>query len=172
MPTPYVTYAKALADFNMASLGELRAAFSQNEVPSQNRFAMLNTGYYQRLAQDPTFNTFFAATRKPDIITEGNLPRLQGFTPIEAPWFPNTSNRVGFAGHKASLVLKTRLPGDLGKLGIPMPGSQVTVTAPGGLSVLLTQYMNLQAGYAEARPEVMLGASPGERRAGLVLTSQ
>ena len=40
---------------------------------------MLNASYYARLANDPTFNTFFAATRSPDVINKGILPELQGF---------------------------------------------------------------------------------------------
>jgi len=173
VPTTYATFAQALADFNMASLGSIKAAFDVNEVPSQERFALLNASYHQRLAQDPTFNSFFAATRKPEVITDGILPKLQGFNPLEAPWFPSTSARVGFAGHKASLILKSRLPQDFSSaVGAMVPGSVTTVTTPGGISVLLVQYVSLRENYAEWRPEVMLGAAVGERRAGLVLTSQ
>lgn len=173
VPTLYPTYAQALADFNMASLGNIKAAFDVNEVPTQERFALLNAAYHQRLAQDPTFNSFFAATRKPEVITDGILPKLQGFNPLEAPWFPSTSNRVGFAGHKASLILKSRLPQDFSSaVGAMVPGSVTTVTTPGGISVLLVQYVSLRENYAEWRPEVMLGAAVGDRRAGLVLTSQ
>jgi hypothetical protein len=173
VPNTYTTYAKALADFNMASLGDIKAAFDVNEVPMSERFALLNSSYYGKLAQDPTFNTFFAATRKPEIITDGALPKLQGFNPLNAPWFPTSSNRVGFAGHKASLILKSRLPNDLtGAVDAMIPGSVTTVSAPGGISVLLVQYVSLREGYAEWRPEVMLGAAVGDRRAGMVLTSE
>lgn len=173
VPTTYATYAKALADFNMASLGEIGAAFDVNEVPEDNRFALLNAQYYQRLAQDPSFNTFFAAMQKPEIVTEAALPRLQGFSPLKAPWFPGSNNRVGFAGNKASLILKSRLPSDFTKaVGAAVPGSVTTVTVPGGISVLLVEYVSLRENFAEWRPEVMLGAAVGERRAGLVITSQ
>lgn len=173
VPTVYATFAQAIADFNMASLGKIKAAFNRNEVPTQGRFALLDSDYYARLAEDQNFNTFFAATRKPEVITDGALPKLQGFNPIEAPYFPTSSNRVGFAGHKASLLLKSRLPQDVtSAVGAMTPGSTTTVTTPGGISVLLVQYVSLREGYAEWRPEVMLGAAVGERRAGLVLTNQ
>lgn len=172
VPSLYSTYAKAAADFNMASLGQIKAAFDVMEVPMQDRFALLNATYHQRLAQDPTFNSFFAATRKPEVITDGILPKLQGFNPLEAPWFPTTNSRVGFAGHKAGLVLKSRLPQDFSSaVGAMVPGSVTTVTAPGGISVLLVEYVSLRENYAEWRPEVMLGAAVGDRRAGLVITS-
>ncbi len=172
VPNLYPTYIKALADFNMSCLGDIKAAFDVNEVPMQERFALLNASYHQKLTQDPTFNTFWAAMHKPDVITEGRLPKLQGIFPQEAPWFPTTSNRVGYAGQKASLCLKTRLPQDFTQaVGAMVPGSVTTVTAPGGISVLLVQYVSLQGNYSEWRPEVMLGAAVGDRRGGLVITS-
>ncbi len=172
VPNLYPTYVKALADFNMASLGDIKAAFDVNEVPMSERFALLNSAYHAKLAQDPTFNTFFAAMHKPEVITDGALPKLQGFNPMNAPWFPASNSRVGFAGNKASLILKSRLPNDItAAVGAMVPGSVTTVTVPGGISVLLVQYVSLREGYAEWRPEVMLGAAVGERRAGMVITS-
>ena len=47
------------------------------------------------------------------------------------------------------------------------PGKITTVTAPSGFSIALVEYVNLQQGYAEARPEVMLGAAGGDRPGGL-----
>lgn len=173
VPTLYATYIKALADFNMASLSDIKAAFDINEVPMQGRFALLASTYFQRLTQDPTFNTFWAAVNKPDVITAGMLPNLQGFNPMNAPWFPSSSNRVGFAGHKAALIFKSRLPTDItSAVGAAAPGSVTTVTMPGGISVALVQYVSLREGYAEWRPEVMLGAAVGDPRAGMVITSQ
>ena len=110
--------------------------------------------------------------RNPEIITKGILPELQGFMPMKAPWFPTSGNRVGFAFHKSAAILKTRLPQDFtSAVNAVTPGSVTTVTAPGGISVLLVQYVNLQSNYAEWRPEIMLGAAVGQRRAGLVITS-
>lgn len=172
VPTTYATYAKALANFAMSSLGEIKAAMDTNEVPGHERFALLNATYHHKLTQDPAYNTFFAAMHKPEVVTDGVLPRLQGFAPLEAPWFPSSANRVGFAGHRASLILKSRLPQDFtSAVGASAPGSVTTVTTPGGLSVLLVQYVSLRENYAEWRPEVMLGAAVGERRAGMVITS-
>ncbi len=172
VPTTYPTYVKALASFGIADLGLIDAAMSTNEVPQQDRFVLLNASYHSKLAQEPAVNNFWAATRQPEVITKGNLPELQGFQPVKAPWFPSSNNRVGFAGHKASLILKSRLPQDFtSAVGAMAPGSVTTVTAPGGISVLLVQYISLQGNYAEWRPEVMLGAAVGERRAGLVITS-
>ena len=174
VPTLYPTYIKQLADFNMASLGEIGAAFDENRVPYANRSVLLSGQYYQRLAQDPTFNTFFAAMRSPDVINKGMLPELQGFSPQKAPWFPKTSNRVGFAHHKAAMVLKSRLPVDFANVvRAPIPGSITTVTDPdSGLSVSLTQRVDLVGSYAEAIIDVMLGAAVGDPRAGLVITSE
>jgi hypothetical protein len=172
VPTTYATYVKALANFTMAALSDIKAAMTTNMVPQDGRFALLNSSYWAKLSQDSNFNTFFAALKKPEIITDGALPKLQGFNPMEAGWFPTANNLVGFAGHRASAILKTRLPNDVvSAVDAQAPGSVTTVSAPGGISVLLVQYVSLREGYAEWRPEVMLGAAVGDRRAGLCITS-
>ena len=174
VPTLYATYAKALADFNFSSLGEIGAAFDINQVPYNGRCAMLNSAYYQRLAQDPTFNTFFAAINNQAIITRGELPQLNNFAPQKAPYYPTANNGVGFAYHKAAIALKSRLPQDFTKaVNAMVPATITTVTDPDtGLSVLCVERVDVVGRYAESSVEVMLGAAPGDRRAGLVLTSQ
>lgn len=173
VPTVYATYVKALADFNTACYGDIKAAFSTHEVPQRDRFCMLNSSYYGKLSQDPIFN-MFAAMKSPELITKGMLPEVQGFTSIEAPYFPTANYGVGFAGHKASLVLKTRLPQQLSQsFAASAPGSISTVTDPAtGISVSLVQFWNLQTMAYEWRPEIMVGAAAGSRRCGLLLTSQ
>lgn len=174
VPTNYTTYPKAKADFNFASLGEIGVAFDLNKVPDDERNVMLVPDYYQRLAQDPTFNTFFAAMANREIISKGRLPELNNFMPQKAPYFPTSSFRVGFAYHRAAMALKSRLPNDYTTaVSAMVPGSVTTVSDPDtGLSVLNTQLINLVGSYAENRIEAMLGANVGERRCGLVLTSQ
>lgn len=172
LPTTYASYVKALADFGNGSLGDIKAAFDINEVSMEERFLLLNASYYARLGQDPALNTFFAATRMPEIITKGSLPPVQGFQPMNAPWLPTANNLVGFAGHRASAILKTRLPNDItSAVGSQIPGSVTTVSVPGGISVLLVQYQSLREGYAEWRPEIMAGSAVGDTRTGLCLTS-
>jgi len=173
VPNVYVTYAKAVADFNTACLADLKAAFSTNEVPQQNRFALINSTYYGKLSQDPIFN-MFAAIKSPELITKGMLPEVQGFTPVEAPYFPTTNYGVGFAGHKSALVLKTRLPQQLSQsFAAQAPGSITVVIDPiTGISMNLVQFWNLQTMAYEWRPELLCGAAAGDRRCGLLLTSQ
>lgn len=173
VPVTYTTYAKALADFNSACLGDLKAAFSTNEVPTAGRFTLLNSTYYGKLSQDPIFN-MFAAMKSPELLTEGRLPRVQGFDATEAPWFPTANYGVGFAGHKASLIMKARLPQQLSQsFAASAPGNISTVTDPAtGLSVSLVQFWNLQTNAYEWRPEVICGAAVGDRRCGLLLSSQ
>lgn len=174
VPTVYASYVKALASFAVASLDDIAVAFDLNEVPLQDRFAMLNSAYYRKLGSDASVNGLFAALSNPEIITERRMPKLAGFDCQNAPFFPTSSNRTGFAGTKAALILKSRLPQDIsGALaGVTAPGSVSTVTEPEtGLTCSLVQYINLQGNYAEWRPEIMLGAAVGERRAGMVMTS-
>jgi hypothetical protein len=107
------------------------------------------------------------------MISKGRLPELRNLMPFKAPFFPTATNGVGFAFHKAALIAKSRLPVDFTKaLNAMVPGSVTTVTDPATrLSMLLVQYVNLTQNYAEWRIEALLGAAPGEKRAGLLLGS-
>ncbi|MDD5349498.1 MAG: phage protease [Chthoniobacteraceae bacterium] len=173
VPIAYATYAKALADFSVADINRIKAAFNTNEVPVQDRGMLLDSQYYARLSEDPNLALFYAATKAPEIVGEGRLPKLRGFMPQDAPYFPSDNNRVGFAYHKAAIILKSRLPQDFTQaVGAMIPGSVTTITDPAtGISVLLVQYVNLTNNYAEWRIEVMLGAAVGDKRGGMVITS-
>jgi hypothetical protein len=173
VPDAYASYICAVKDFSMDAIDDLEAIFDANEVPATDRVTLLNAKYYGRLRKDPRLGLFFAAMQKPDMVTEGNLPALNGFMPIRAPWLPSANNLVGFAGHKAAIVLKQRLPTDFSQaLNVMVPGSVTTVTDPdSGLSLLLVQYVNLTGGYSEWRVEALLGAAVGDKRGGLCITS-
>ncbi|MDP3851970.1 MAG: hypothetical protein Q8Q59_15820 [Luteolibacter sp.] len=171
----YVSYARAFADFSVADLDLIAAAFDTNNVPMRDRFAILSSSYYRKLGGDSQINALLQGTGNAQYLTERKLPMISNFELQNSPWMPSSSNRVGFCGHRASLVIKTRLPQDLtGALpGTSMPGTVATITDPStGLSLALVSYYNMQGGFAEWRPEVMAGVAVGDRRTGLVLTSQ
>jgi hypothetical protein len=175
VPAAYPTYPISRKNFSMDAIDDIEAIFDQNEVPTQDRGILLNANYYGRLRSDPRLALFFAAVREPGIIEQGKLPAsLDGFVPVRAPWLPSTNNLVGFAYQKAAILLKQRLPTDFTEaLGVMIPGSVTTIVDPeSGLSCLLVQYVNLQQNYAEWRLETLLGASVGDKRGGLAITSQ
>jgi hypothetical protein len=174
VPNVYTTYVKALASWAVADLDALAAAFDSNDVPMTDRFAALSPAYYRKLGSDSAVNALMQGTGDASYLTERRLPKMSNFELQNSPWMPSASNQTGFAGHKAALVLKTRLPNDLASAlpGVSAPGSVATITDPTtGLTMSLVQYINLQGNYAEWRPEIMLGAAVGDRRAGLVITS-
>jgi hypothetical protein len=173
IPDAYATFAVALKNFSMDAIDTLEAIFDANEVPADARGILLNAKYHGQLRKDPRLGLFFAAMQKPDMITKGLLPELDGFLPHRAPWLPSANNLVGFAFHKAAILLKQRLPTDFTEaLNVMIPGSVTTIVDPEtGLSCLLVQYVSLQGGYAEWRVETLLGASVGDKRGGLCLTS-
>lgn len=175
VPDAYTTYARAFADFGVQDLDKIAAAFDNNKVPMRDRFAVLASTYYRKLGSDSQINALLQGTGNAAYLTERKLPMISNFELQNSPWMPSSSNRVGFAGHKASFVFKTRLPQDLSNAlpGTAMPGSVATITDPStGLSLALVSYYNMQAGYAEWRPELMAGVAVGDRRTGLVLTSE
>lgn len=174
VPVAYATYAKSAGDFARSAVVDLNAIFNPNEVPLTDRVLLLNSAYFAALGKDPSLVTFWAGQRNPELITEGELPKMSKFIPIEAPDFPATSNRVGMALQKNGVVAISRLPNDYSKV---MPGASygnVTQIADPetGMAVMLVEYINHTGGYAEMRMETMIGAGVGDKRAGLVLTSQ
>jgi hypothetical protein len=174
VPDAYATYPVSQKNFSMDAIDDIEAVFDQNEVPATDRGVLLNAKWHGQLRRDPRLSLFFAAQREPGIIEEGRLPaRLDGFQPFRAAWLPATNNLVGFAFHKAGLVIKQRLPADFTKaINAPIPGSVTTVVDPdSGLSCLLVRYVNLERGYAEWRAETMVGAGVGDNRGGLCITS-
>ena len=173
IPTAYATYAVAQASFSTADLGNIKAIFDPNKVPEQGRTILLNSLFYNQLTRDQIFH-FYAAMKQPEIITAGQLPPINGFVPMNAPYFPSANYGFGFAMHNAALAIKSRLPQGLPQnLSAQPPGQISTITDPDtGLSFNLVQYWNLQGGYYEWRPELMYGVALGDRRCGLLLTSQ
>lgn len=174
VPTAYASYPVALVDFARSKVAEIGAAFDWNEVPEDERTLILNPSYYSKGTTDPSLVNFFAGQQNPEIITRGVLPQLNDFALIKAGNFPQTNNRVGMALQKNGVVALTRLPGDYATI---LPGanngSVTQVTEPEtGISVLLVQYVNHKQGYAEWLICVLLGAAVGDKRGGLVLTSQ
>lgn len=174
VPVTYTTYVKALASFAIADLDAMAGAFDTIDVPMEDRFAALNSAYYRKLGSDAQVNAILQGTGDLSYLTERRLPKMSNFELINSPWMPGASNQTGFAGHKASLVFKSRLPMDINDAlpGGGAPGTATTVTDPGsGLTMLLVQYGDRKGNYAEWRPEILLGASVGDRRGGLVITS-
>ena len=175
VPDAYPTYAVARKNFSVDSFQDVEAAFDANEVPPTDRGIVLNAKYFSQAKRDARLSLFFAAARDEEIITEGKLPaKVEGFVPFRGPYLPATNNMVGFAFHKAGIILKQRLPADFTKAlpGVMIPGSVIPVTdSDSGLSCLLVEYVSLLGGFAEARMETMIGAAVGDKRGGLVITS-
>ena len=173
VPDAYPTLAVAQKNFSMDSIDTLEAIFDANEVPVNDRGILLSAKYHGQLRKDPRLGLFFAAMQKPDMVTEGRLPAMDGFMPHRAPWLPTTNNLVGFAFQKAAAILKQRLPTDFtAALNVMIPGSVTTIVDPeSGLSSLLVQRVDLQGNYAEWRAETLLGTAVGDKRGGLCLTA-
>jgi hypothetical protein len=186
VPTAYTTYKQTAQSWGMSDLDTLDSIFTSAKVPEEDRGILLNPTYYSKLRGDPRLEFFYAASSRSigdasDFVTEAKLPKLSGFAPYKAGYMPTstpstnptTNNVVGFAYQKAGILLKSRLPTDFTTaLNTMIPGSVTTVTDPDTkISLMLVQYVNLTQNYAEWRPEVMLGASKADNRAGLVITS-
>lgn len=174
VPIAYPSYSVAEIDFARSAITKIGAAFDSNEVPSEMRSLLLNAQYYAAGTRDPSLVNFFAGQQHPDIITDGRLPMLNEFGLVKAPNFPGTNNRVGFAFQKNGLLIKSRLPSNLNDV-FPDAGNGAisTITdAETGFSLMMVKSVNHQRGFAEMNNMALLGAAKGDKRGGLVLTSQ
>lgn len=174
VPTAYVTYPVAQIDFSRSRIAEIAAAFDANEVPDEDRSLLLNAGYYNKGTTDPSIVTFFAGQQSPEIITQGRLPELGGFTPIKAPNFPGTNNRFGMALQKNGLIAKSRLPANLNTIQNGAGNGTVTqiVHPETGVAMLVVLWTDHKRGYSAWLPCAILGAAVGDKRGGLVMTTQ
>lgn len=184
VPQAWPSYVPPQGKIIMQDLDAIKAAFTSNKVPLQDRGVLLNPQAYAYLRADPRLSFYFAASMAGggnDFVTKGKLTEIAGFMPYEAPYLPGstptvnptTNNLIGFAFQKAGIILKARLPNDFtAQLGAPIPGLVTTVTDPDTkISLMLVQYVNLPQNYAEWRPEVQLGVAVGDNRGGLCITS-
>jgi hypothetical protein len=195
VPNAYPVFPVNSQTFSMSFIDRLDAAFTSAKVPEDGRFLMLNPTFYAALRGDTRLEFLYAASAKNlddasagQFLTEARLPKLSGFAPYKAGYLPTqtpqgtvvtgalpvlTSNVAGFAGQKAGIIIKSRLPIDFTTAlpsNVQAPGSITTITDPDTkISISLVQFINLVNGYAAWRPEVMLGTTIGDNRAGLVL---
>jgi hypothetical protein len=91
--------------------------------------------------------------------------------PIQVVNLPTTGSMVGFAMHPRALALATRVPNDY---TAALPGSNYgnvsQVTDPDtGITVMVTQYVDHNAGTSNYRVAVMYGVAVGDPVAGLIV---
>lgn len=174
VPIAYPTYVVALIDFARSKISEVAAAFDANEVPDEDRSVLLNAAYYNKATTDPSLVTFFAGQQSPEIVTQGNLPDLAGFTPIKAPNFPGTNNRFGIFLQKNGLLVKTRLPANLNTIQQGSGNGTVTqiVHPETGVAMMVVLWTDHRRGYTAWLPCFIIGAAKGDPRGGIVGTTQ
>lgn len=165
--------AVALNSFARSSLSGISKTLTERHVARMGRFALLNLDYYDKLGQDTTIVSL-AAYQRPEVITEGELPRLAKLQPYEIEDFPTDDSLVGFAGAPDALVLATRVPSDYTKLMPDVASNGVVqyVRNPDlGMTVMLVRFIDHQAGTATWRLAYMRGAAKGNALAGQRIVS-
>ena len=162
----------AAGSFGRNTFADAGAILNPLGMPFTGRFALLNSIYYAAVSKDSNLVNF-AAFQKPGIVTDGELPSISKFQPLEAPNLPTTSNLAGVFGHKAATLMQARIPNDYSSI---LPGASygnvaVVTDADMGLSTLVTQYVSHQGGYAAQRQALMYGVSAALAKAALLLLS-
>jgi hypothetical protein len=170
-PAPF---AESEINFGRRTFGRVARIFNPGGVPQTNRFALLNSDYFDALAQDPTL-TQLATFRSPEIITAGELPPVRKFKPLEAPNLPATANLAAFFGHRSSLLVKVRVPNDY-TAAVPAGASHGLVTTvmdpDTRLTWMLVWFVDHDKGKAKYRISIMYGTAKGNTKGGQIVTSQ
>lgn len=146
-----------LNDFARPKMQAMRKALNGRKVPKKMpRFALLDPDYADKLGNDSSIVSL-ATFQRPEIITEGALPRVSGFQPYETETLPDAQNLVGFAGTAESLVISTRTPADYA-----MDGSIEIVSNPDtGITVHLVRFVDHKKAASYWRIALMFGAAKG-----------
>ena len=162
------------ASFGRDTVIDMGSQLTLRGVPQgpMNRTLLLNTTYFGALAKDHAIVTL-SAYQRPEILEQGTLPDVHGFSVVDSPNLPTTGGLAGFGFSKSALILVTRLPGDYTEA---LPGASFgnvsTVTDPDlGISIRQVQYVNHQLGTANCRFALMYGVAKGQNNAGQRLTA-
>ena len=161
------------ANWNRVAFLNARAALVLRHVYPRGGFALQNATYFAALSQDPSIVSL-AVFQKPEVITEGQLPAISGITPIEYADFPaNGINLAAVVGTREAAVVATRLPYDYVDAQVGSNyGAVSQITDPNtGLSVMLTQYVNHDAGVSRYRVALMSGTAVGDTTRAQLITS-
>lgn len=188
------SYTKALNDWDMKGMIDLKNALTINQTPDVGRFALLHSFYHDKLLGDTNLlsaKAILALINKDESSFEsGELPSLFGVKPLESqlasatsagvlttwvdPTSPSTTNIVGFAGDASSMVFVSRVPQDYNALanamGVPATAAVEIVTEPdSGLSMLIVRYVDNGKASIVVRAALMYGAAQGDPRKGVII---
>ncbi len=163
---------QASSGLNRGTVQTMGAAMTLRGVEKTMRTLLLNLGYYQQLGQDASviaYDQFNGGT----LIKDNVLPSVAGFLPVEAPNLPTTSNLTGFGLAPEALILATRVPSDYATaISGAGYGNVSQVTDPDtAITLMLTQFVDHNAGAANYRVSLMLGAAVGDVSRGQLLVS-
>jgi len=153
----------AVADFSRSTMTAVAKALNGRGVPKRNRAAFLTPDLFAKLSDDSSI-VQLAAYQRPEVITEGVLPRVSGIQPYEAVSFPTANDQLGAAFTPDAVVLAARLPNDYTSV-FPGVGDGVVSTIQNpdtGLSVMLVQYIDHKLGAAFMRVALMYGVAVGQ----------
>lgn len=154
-------------DTSRKTLVQLQSALNGRNVSDVNRLAVLNLPAYTVLEDDDSM-VRYDSRGSGESITTGKLMPTAGFEDIDYyNSLPGTNGLLGYAVNNEALVVVARVPNDIATQNpdIPIPGRQYVVTDKRtGLSVLVTEYVDLNYGVVKSRVEWMFGTAIGNAK--------
>jgi len=169
------TKTAVASGWDYSHLVDVRSTINKAGVPQFRRFYVGNSDVYGSLLNDPRIVAALYNPQNMDAIKTGKLPNVAGFDIDEYPNLPTTGNLVGFAGTPDSTVYAQRVPRDPREVlkGAPFPGNIGIVSEPRtGLSVMVTEHINVDTLVAVTRLIWMYGVAPGNPNNGQLIVTQ
>ena len=168
------------ANFGRQTLIDASEQMGIRGVPEEGRTLLLASSYANALKGDTAYFQLAVMSQAyrgdNSVLGKGQLVQMETFNPMVAYNLPaNDLFLVGAGFRKSALALVSRIPSDITQAmpGTPVPGLVFVVTNPDtGMSVLVTQFVDLVNGNAKMRVELMVGAAPGQLAAMQLFTSK
>lgn len=169
----------ATGTITYAGIVSARKALNDAGCPNTGRFMALNGTLYASALTDSTIIEIQKNAQASNVITDGVLTNVAGFTIYEWPLLPLTgasvaSTKGGFCGVPQSTVFAGRVPKDPSSVipGASFPGNIGVVTDPGsGLSVMVNEWVEPSTLKANIRLLLMYGVAVGHVNCGRVIRS-
>ncbi len=157
---------ETVANTQRSTLGKLRKALNTQGAAPINRFGVIASDPFENLTDDEKIvSTTFNANAGDDNRPAGQLTGLKGFVQInEYVDLAAAENLTGFFGTKDALVVATRIPKDPALVFPELAGGgqiEVIKDPDTGMSMLVRQYYNWQAGKVYFSLVWMYGAAKG-----------
>lgn len=101
----------AVTEFGRNAIVDIGTKLNKRFIPDMGRFMFVNSDYYNALQKDEALYKAYIAPQVGNVVINGVLPNVNGFTVVEYSALPENGERLmGFAGIREGLIMAARVP--------------------------------------------------------------